>query len=44
MIGHLLTIVVLDSKGTHIKLHDIPATTTLQDNPKAEPRRQKWNY
>ena len=28
----------------HIKLQDTPATTILQDNPTAEPHRQKCYY
>ena len=44
MIERLRTIVGLDSKDTHIKLHDTPAAAILQDNPKAKPRLQKWHY
>ena len=44
MIERLMAIVGLDSKDTHIRLHDTPATTILQDNPKAKPRLQKWYY
>ena len=44
MIERLMAIVGLDSKDTHVKLHDTPANTILQDNPKAKPRLQKWHY
>ena len=44
MIERLMTIAGLDSKDTHIKLHDTPATTILLDNPKAKLRLQKWHY
>ena len=44
MIERLMAIVGLDSKDTHVKLHDTPANIILQDNPKAKPRLQKWHY
>ena len=36
MIERLMTIVGLDSKDTHIKLHDTPVTAILPDNLKAK--------
>ena len=44
MIERLLTIVGLDSKDTHIKMHDTPAVSVLLDNPSAPPREQSWHY
>ena len=40
MIERLMAIVGLNSKDTHINLHDAPATTIIQDNPNAKPRLQ----
>ena len=33
-----------DLEDVHIKLHDTPANIILQDDPNAQPRRQKWHY
>ena len=44
MIERLMVIVGLDSKDTHVKLHDTPANTILQDNTKAKTRLQKCHY
>ena len=37
-------IVGLNSNDTHIKLHDTPADSILQDRPSAKPRLQSWHY
>ena len=44
MIKRVLNIVGLDPNDTKVKMHDIPATVILDNNPDGKPCEQDWNY